>query len=34
MSGDERTERAARLRALAALHTPKTWLDELLTHAR
>lgn len=34
MSDDERSSRAARLRALAAVHTPKTWLDDLLTHAR
>jgi trehalose 6-phosphate synthase len=34
MSDDERGYRAARLRELAAVHTPKTWLDELLTHAR
>jgi trehalose 6-phosphate synthase len=34
MSDDERSERATRVRALAAVHTPKTWLDQLLTHAR
>jgi trehalose 6-phosphate synthase len=34
MSDDERGERAKRLRALAGVHTPKTWLEQLLTHAR
>jgi trehalose 6-phosphate synthase len=34
MPDDERSGRAARLRALAAVHTPKTWLEQLLTHAR
>jgi trehalose 6-phosphate synthase len=34
MPDDERTERAKRLRELAAAHTPSSWLDELLTHAR
>ncbi len=34
MPGDERRARAERIRALAARHTPQTWLHELLTHAR
>jgi trehalose 6-phosphate synthase len=33
-SGQERSERAARLRALAAVHTPQSWLHELVKHAR
>ena len=33
MPDDERAERAAHLRTLAAEHTPRTWLDELLKHA-
>jgi len=34
MSDGERRERATQLRTLAAVHTPKTWLEQLLTHAR
>jgi trehalose 6-phosphate synthase len=34
MPDGERQLRAARLRALAAEHTPQTWLAELLNHAR
>jgi trehalose 6-phosphate synthase len=34
MPTDERAARASRLRALAAQHTPRTWLDELLSQAR
>jgi trehalose 6-phosphate synthase len=34
MSGDERATRAARLRELAAAHTPRTWLESIVTHAR
>ena len=34
MPDDERRSRAVRLRALAAQHTPQTWLAELLNHAR
>jgi trehalose 6-phosphate synthase len=34
MSADERASRAARLRELAAAHTPRTWLDAIVTHAR
>jgi trehalose 6-phosphate synthase len=34
MSADERAARAARLRELVALHTPRTWLDALVSHAR
>jgi trehalose 6-phosphate synthase len=34
MPVDERRSRAVRLRALAAEHTPQTWLAELLNHAR
>jgi trehalose 6-phosphate synthase len=34
MAGDERDERASRLRELALVHTPQTWLAELLAHAR
>lgn len=33
MPGDERSRRAARLSELAARHTPRTWLDELLKQA-
>jgi trehalose 6-phosphate synthase len=34
MPADERAVRAAELRRLVAVHTPRTWLDELLSHAR
>jgi len=34
MPADEREPRASALRDLAARHTPRTWLDQLLTHAR
>jgi trehalose 6-phosphate synthase len=34
MPDEERSTRASSLRQLAARHTPRTWLDELLTHAR
>ena len=34
MPAAERAARAAALRALAAVHTPRTWLDALLTQAR
>jgi trehalose 6-phosphate synthase len=34
MPDDERAARGAKLRALAAAHTPRSWLDELLSHAR
>jgi trehalose 6-phosphate synthase len=34
MPDDERRSRAVRLRALAAEHTPQTWLADLLSHAR
>lgn len=30
----ERAARAARLRALSVVHTPQTWLDALVSHAR
>jgi trehalose 6-phosphate synthase len=33
-SGPERSERAARLRSLAGVHTPQSWLHELVKHAR
>jgi trehalose 6-phosphate synthase len=34
MPDDERAARATSLRALAAAHTPRTWLDELLSQTR
>jgi trehalose 6-phosphate synthase len=34
MPDDERAARAKSLRELAAVHTPRTWLDELLRHAQ
>jgi trehalose 6-phosphate synthase len=34
MSAVERAARASRLRELARVHTPQTWLHELLAHAR
>jgi trehalose 6-phosphate synthase len=34
MPHDERAARASRLAHLAAVHTPQTWLRELLNHAR
>ncbi len=34
MPDDERAARATRLAQLAAVHTPQTWLRELLSHAR
>jgi trehalose 6-phosphate synthase len=34
VSGEERSARAARLRSLAAMHTPQSWLLELVKHAR
>jgi trehalose 6-phosphate synthase len=34
MPADERAARATELRKLVAVHTPRTWLDELLSHAR
>jgi trehalose 6-phosphate synthase len=34
MPADERAARAKSLRKLAAAHTPRSWLDELLTHAQ
>jgi trehalose 6-phosphate synthase len=34
MPTDERAARATALRDLAAVHTPRTWLDALLTQAR
>ena len=34
MPDDERVARATALRDLAAVHTPRTWLDELLNQAR
>jgi trehalose 6-phosphate synthase len=34
MPSEERASRAARLRELATRHTPQTWLDTLLKHAR
>ena len=34
MPDDERAARATRLCDLASVHTPQTWLDELLIHAR
>jgi trehalose 6-phosphate synthase len=34
MPHDERAKRAASLRDLAAVHTPRTWLDDLLSQAR
>jgi trehalose 6-phosphate synthase len=32
MAADERTARAARLRELSLVHTPQSWLEELLAH--
>jgi trehalose 6-phosphate synthase len=34
MTPDERAARAARLRELAVAHTPRTWLEAIITHAR
>jgi trehalose 6-phosphate synthase len=34
MPAEERSARAAALRDLAAVHTPRTWLDALLSQAR
>jgi trehalose 6-phosphate synthase len=34
MPDDERAKRAASLRDLAAVHTPRTWLDDLLSQAQ
>jgi trehalose 6-phosphate synthase len=34
MPDTERAPRARRLCELASVHTPQSWLDELLTHAR
>jgi hypothetical protein len=34
MPDDERTARAAALRTLAGVHTPRTWLDALLSQTR
>jgi trehalose 6-phosphate synthase len=34
MPDDERAARARLLRELASAHTPETWLDELIAHAR
>ncbi len=34
MGDDERRDRAARLRELVMVHTPRTWLDALISHAR
>jgi trehalose 6-phosphate synthase len=34
MTAAERAARAARLRELAAAHTPRTWLESIVTHAR
>jgi trehalose 6-phosphate synthase len=34
MSDRERRKRATRLRELVVAHTPRTWLDALVTHAR
>lgn len=34
MGADERATRAARLRELVRAHTPRTWLDALVSHAR
>jgi trehalose 6-phosphate synthase len=34
MSADERASRAARLRARAGAHSPRSWLAEIVTHAR
>jgi trehalose 6-phosphate synthase len=34
MPADERASRAQRLRELAVVHTPESWLGELLSHAR
>jgi trehalose 6-phosphate synthase len=34
MPDGERAARASELRELAGVHTPRTWLDELLRHAR
>jgi trehalose 6-phosphate synthase len=34
MSPDERAARAGRLRELAVAHTPRTWLEAIITHAR
>jgi trehalose 6-phosphate synthase len=34
MPADERAARASALRELARVHTPSTWLDDLLSHAR
>ena len=34
MPESERAARASRLEQLAAIHTPQSWLRELLSHAR
>ena len=34
MGDDERRDRATRLRELVLVHTPRTWLDTLISHAR
>ena len=34
MGAEERRDRATRLRELAMVHTPRTWLEALITHAR
>jgi trehalose-6-phosphate synthase len=34
MDDSERAARAARLRELVLVHSPRTWLDALVTHAR
>jgi trehalose 6-phosphate synthase len=34
MSDDERHDRAERLRELVVKHTPRTWLEALIAHAR
>ena len=34
MADDERRDRAERLRELVMVHTPRTWFDALVTHAR
>ena len=34
MNDDERAARAARLRELVLVHSPRTWLEALVSHAR
>jgi trehalose 6-phosphate synthase len=34
MGADERHARAIRLREIVRTHTPRTWLDAIVSHAR